>query len=47
MVCERAERRASFSGLGGMGGAGMLADEDTGRLISNGESRRSTGGGLG
>ena len=25
-VRERAERRASFSGLGGIGGAGMLVD---------------------
>jgi hypothetical protein len=45
--CESADKSASFSGLGGMGGAGMFADDDTGRLISNGESRRSTGGGFG
>ena len=45
-VEERVERRASFSGLRGIGGAGRL--EETGREMSKGESRRLGGGaGLG
>lgn len=41
------ERRASFSGLRGIGGAGRL-EVDTGREMSKGESRRLGGGkGLG
>lgn len=45
--CESADKSASFSGLGGIGGAGMLADDEIGRLMSNGESRRFTGAGFG
>ncbi len=45
--CESADRRASFSGLGGIGGAGIFEDDETGRLISNGESSRFIGGGFG
>lgn len=45
-VCESAWRRASFSGLGGIGGAGagvksLLWD---GSVTSSGEVRRSMGG---
>lgn len=47
MDWESADRSASFSGLGGMGGAGIFADEDTGRLMSKGESRRFTACGFG
>lgn len=46
MDWDRAERSASFSGFGGMGGGVMFADV-AGRVMSNGESRRFTGGGLG
>ena len=43
-VREMAERRASFSGLGGMGGAGRLVGWVVGRGVSEGEVRRSVGG---
>ena len=47
-VWEMAERRASFSGLGGIGGAGMNCVEAlVGRGVSNGEVRRSAGAGGG
>lgn len=48
MVEEMEERRASFSGFRGMGGAGILAVDATGRETSKGESSKSVGGlGLG
>lgn len=43
-VREMAERRASFSGLGGIGGAGRSAGWAVGRVVSEGEVRRSVGG---
>ncbi len=47
-VNERVERRASFSGLRGIGGAGRFEEAATGSEMSKGESRRSVGGlGLG
>ena len=42
-VFERAERRASFCGFGGMGGGAMFA-AGAGMAVSNGEVRRSSGG---
>jgi len=49
--CERCDRRASFSGLTGIGGAGMFVfegcenvDVGPGREISKGESIRSGAG---
>ena len=44
-VWDRAERRASFSGFGGMGGAEMLVSWGSDRMgLSKGEERRSSGG---
>jgi hypothetical protein len=43
MALERVVRRWSFSGFRGTGGAGMF--EVTGKETSNGESKRSGGGG--
>ncbi len=42
-VWERAERRASFWGLGGIGGGAILTGW-VGRAFSKGEVRRSSGG---
>lgn len=42
-VPEMAERRASFSGLGGIGGA-ISGGELAGKGGSKGDERRSTGG---
>lgn len=44
-VLDRARRRASFSGLGGIGGDGTLVDADC--SSASGASRRSWGGGGG
>ena len=44
-VEEMADRRASFSGLGGTGGTGrLLADVAAGNGMSKGDVSRSTGG---
>ena len=43
-VREREERRASFSGLGGIGGAGREG-VSVGKGVSKGDERRSAGGG--
>jgi hypothetical protein len=42
-VEDRVDRRASFSGLRGIGGAGRL-EVETGSAMSKGESRRLGGG---
>lgn len=47
-VADRVESRASFWGLGGIGGGGALeAEVVVGRGLSKGEVRRSTWEGLG
>ena len=46
MAVERAERRASFSGLGGIGGAEIGVFEVVGRLRSKGESESRRSGSL-
>lgn len=47
-LAEMVERRASFWGLGGMGGGGTFsAGAAAGREVSNGDVSRSSNGGLG